>query len=159
MYPETCQMDVARLAGMHTDFRDMCTLAQTLLVFTQVAGPRPAAPTPHAIKHELWVLVNDTETSLSHLHAFVLSRGAAWRGRPFTPAEAGVVKALLEKNLSPGSVVGKIMVDRVRKHLLTFVKTGQWAPLGPHGLEPLAAELADLGTRLAHLIAYHRKVL
>ncbi|KAJ3083551.1 hypothetical protein HK102_001018 [Quaeritorhiza haematococci] len=103
-FPETFRMDFTRLATFQNDYQDITIMAALLLLFRQYAaapapsgsgsaaaanmGGGPTAEDVMRMKKILWVLLNDSETSMRHVAVAIAeeagkvrSRRAAWRVR------------------------------------------------------------------------------
>ncbi|KAJ3101179.1 hypothetical protein HDU97_001591 [Phlyctochytrium planicorne] len=121
--PETLKLDPIRLITYRNDWQDLTIMAALLIMFRQVAGAKCTPASMMAMKTNLWVLLNDAETSMYHI-VLELSRGAGEiRGKPFSQQEISMLSGMLDKTLSPDSKLYAMISARIGEHLGCWVQT------------------------------------
>ncbi|KAI9344805.1 T-complex 11, partial [Zopfochytrium polystomum] len=155
--PETLRMDCNRLLTFRNDWQDITIMATLLILFRQASGPRCTASHQSEMKATLWVLLNDTDTSLSHIVLEVARTAGTIRGKAFSDAEVSSLSGLVEKTLSPESRLYGLVWSRIGEHLRSWlVSTLDRTLLARHGLTELETEMRDLSERLGKLGEFNR---
>ncbi|KAJ3394069.1 hypothetical protein HDU84_000097 [Entophlyctis sp. JEL0112] len=113
LLPEIFSMDVARLQGYRNDLQDITILACLLMLFRQTAGPRASSDDMAAVKKKLWILLNDSDTSLAHVVAEMVRCASSVRPTPMSDAEQRVLSSLVDKTLAPESKVFELVMGRI----------------------------------------------
>ncbi|KAJ3234378.1 hypothetical protein HDU78_005872 [Chytriomyces hyalinus] len=112
--PEVLSMDVSRLSTFRNDVQDIIILSSLLMLYRQIAGPKSNVGTHmKTMKENLWVLLNDSDTSLSHIVSEMVRGAGTVRGNPISAGEAKVLDGLVEKTLAPESKVFLMVASRV----------------------------------------------
>ncbi|KAI8830334.1 T-complex protein 11-domain-containing protein [Chytriomyces cf. hyalinus JEL632] len=112
--PEVLSMDVSRLSTFRNDVQDIIILSSLLMLYRQIAGPKSnVGAHMKTMKENLWVLLNDSDTSLSHIVSEMVRGAGTVRGNPISAGEAKVLDGLVEKTLAPESKVFLMVASRV----------------------------------------------
>ncbi|KAJ3049314.1 hypothetical protein HK097_009680, partial [Rhizophlyctis rosea] len=114
-FPETLRMDTSRLIHLYNDWQDIVIMSCLLVLFRQACAGKCNASDLAKAKRDLWVLVNDPTTSMSHVSAHIVREAGEIRGRPFSEAESGVFAGIVSKTLVPESKIYGMMQERVGK--------------------------------------------
>ncbi|KAJ3402892.1 hypothetical protein HDV05_008165, partial [Chytridiales sp. JEL 0842] len=117
--PPIFQLDTTRLQTLHSDSQDLCILSTLLLLFRQLAGPKCTPPHLKTLKKILWTLLNDADTSLSHVSLEMHRRALELRGGG--NLDLKMVEGLVERSLGSGSKVYQVVVGKVFKHVEAVV--------------------------------------
>ncbi|KAL7751039.1 Protein SOSEKI 1 [Sorochytrium milnesiophthora] len=157
--PETLRFDLARLASYHNDWQDLTIMCALMMLFRQAAGPKCMTDDVHALKRGLWVLLNDSATTMKHVALQLVDTAGKVRGRPYTSAEATTMTSLVDKTLATESVLYDLLQKRIKQHLADFLSSGKLDSdaLRKHGLAELEEELKDLGDRIKLLADHNRR--
>ncbi|KAI8611792.1 T-complex 11, partial [Chytriomyces sp. MP71] len=162
--PEILGMDVPRLNTFRSDLQDIVILSCLLMLYRQIAGPK-SATNIKTMKENLWVLLNDSETSLAHVVAEMVRGAGTVRGVPVSVAEAKVMDGVVDKTLAPDSKVFGMVTGRVMDLLFGWMVTHtiramviDKAKLAKYGLVELEGEVQDLAHRLGEFARYNRTV-
>jgi hypothetical protein len=158
--PETLKMDLTRLIAFYNSWQDVTILSTILVVFKQAAGPRCQIDNIQEAKTALWILLNDTDSTMSHISVQMASMAGKIRNHTFTAAETTALNTMTEKMLAPGSKLYELMQSRVRAHLVNGV-AGQKidvALLAKHGLQAVQKEIEDLVTKMLPIAELNRAV-
>ncbi|TPX64570.1 hypothetical protein SpCBS45565_g05790 [Spizellomyces sp. 'palustris'] len=158
--PETLRMDVSRLVQYYNDWQDITIMAALLVLFRQSSGPKCTAADLRDVKRVLWVLLNDSETSMHHVTLQMCENAGKIRGSPFSQRESDMLSGLVEKTLSPESKLYEVIRVRVGTVLERFVKgeTVEKADLLKVGLAELEEEVLELGERIKRLLVHNWRV-
>ncbi|KAJ3003788.1 hypothetical protein HKX48_001557 [Thoreauomyces humboldtii] len=112
--PETLRMDVSRLVQYYNDWQDVTIMAALLVLFKQACAPKPAtAAQLDSMKRVLWVLLNDHETSMTHVTLQMCKTAGDVRGRVFSDREREMLTGLVESTLQPESRLYEVIRSRV----------------------------------------------
>ncbi|KAI9338204.1 T-complex protein 11-domain-containing protein [Obelidium mucronatum] len=107
--PELFSMDISRLQTFRNDFQDIVILASLMMVYRQLCALK-------TMKENLWVLLNDSDTSLTHI-VLEMCRGVGvvrgGGGKEVGEVERGVVLGVVEKTLVPDGKVFGMVLGRV----------------------------------------------
>ncbi|KAJ3159753.1 hypothetical protein HDU86_001405 [Geranomyces michiganensis] len=127
--PETLRMDVSRLVQYYNDWQDVTIMAALLVLFKQACAPKPCRPDQlDSIKRVLWVLLNDHETSMTHVTLQMCKTAGDIRGKPFEPKETTMLTNLVESTLQPESKLYEIIRTRVGTVVERLVLAGPSKP-------------------------------
>ncbi|KAJ3171858.1 hypothetical protein HDU87_008248 [Geranomyces variabilis] len=127
--PETLRMDVSRLVQYYNDWQDVTIMAALLVLFKQACAPKPCRPDQlDSIKRVLWVLLNDHETSMTHVTLQMCKTAGDIRGKPFEPKETTMLTNLVESTLQPESKLYEIIRTRVGTVVERLVLAGSSKP-------------------------------
>ncbi|KAJ3226248.1 hypothetical protein HDU81_007423 [Chytriomyces hyalinus] len=143
--PEVLSMDVSRLSTFRNDVQDIIILSSLLMLYRQIAGPKSNVGTHmKTMKENLWVLLNDSDTSLSHIVAEMVRGAGSVRGTPISAGEVKVLDGLVEKTLAPESRVFLMVASRVLDLLFGWlVSVLDGAGNVVHNVASAAASLAE----------------
>jgi hypothetical protein len=158
--PETLKMDLTRLITFYNSWQDITILSTILVVFKQAAGPKAMVEDIQEAKTSLWILLNDMDSTMSHISVQMASMAGKIRNHPFTAAETTALNTMTEKMLAPGSKLYELMQNRVRIHLVNGV-AGQKidiALLTKHGLQAVKTEIEELVTKMVPISELNRAV-
>ncbi|KAJ1566739.1 hypothetical protein HK405_008609 [Cladochytrium tenue] len=121
--PETLKMDANRLLTFRNDWQDITIMATLLILFRQASGPRCQPAQMTEMKSTLWVLLNDGDTSLSHIVLEMARAAGRVRGSAFAEAEVTTLGGLVERTLAPESRLYTLVSARVGEHLRAWMAT------------------------------------
>ncbi|KAJ1562376.1 hypothetical protein HK405_012848 [Cladochytrium tenue] len=119
--PETLKMDANRLLTFRNDWQDITIMATLLILFRQASGPRCQPAQMTEMKSTLWVLLNDGDTSLSHIVLEMARAAGRVRGSAFAEAEVSTLGGLVERTLAPESRLYTVVSARVGEHLRAWM--------------------------------------
>lgn len=179
--PETWRLDRSRLLSFNHDWQDITIIACLLTLYRQAIGPKHAENHTHLLemKKQLWVLLNDKETTMSHISLHLCHAASQQRQQqPMTPHETQLMTTMIDKTLSPDSKVYELMYKRIGDQLSMFLyrdqpTTTQASDSNPqtntslllnetllkkYGLLELQTELQELGERIRTLVQHNRIV-
>ena len=158
--PETLRMDKTRLITFFNDWQDITILSSILAVYKGVAGPKCTPQVLEKVKSELWVLLNDTDTTMSHITLHMGQSAGQVRGAPFSTQEQTQLATMTDKTLAPESKVYELMQKRVLLHLLSILchNSVDKVLLNKHGLLQLENELTLLGQKLTKVCQLNKAV-
>ncbi|KAH9250400.1 hypothetical protein BSLG_003888 [Batrachochytrium salamandrivorans] len=158
--PETLKMDVSRLVAFYNDWQDITILSSLLVLFRQAAGAKCTVARLEEAKNMLWVLLNDSDTTMSHISLQVAHTAGEIRGKPFTEKETEMVSSMMEKTLAPESKLYDLIQKRVGENLKVVMATGvsDKNMMAKHGLTQLDTEVVDLGIRIQKVAELNRAV-
>eukprot|EP00842_Homolaphlyctis_polyrhiza_P000053 jgi/Hompol1/1048/HPOL_001804-RA len=167
--PETLKMDTSRLIAFYNDWQDITILASLLVLFRQAAGAKCATSHLEEAKKNLWVLLNDSETTMSHISLQVAHTAGQIRGKPFADQEREMLGNMMEKTLAPESKLYDLIQKRVGENLRHVIVTGTNAGAGKaasadrgmlskHGLSQLEKEIVELGQRIIKVTELNRAI-
>ncbi|OAJ41717.1 hypothetical protein BDEG_25273 [Batrachochytrium dendrobatidis JEL423] len=157
--PETLKMDTSRMISFYNDWQDITILSSLLVIFRQAAGPKCISHMDEA-KKMLWVLLNDSDTTMSHISLQVAHTAGKIREKPFTEKETEMVSSMMEKTLAPNSKLYDLIQKRVGENLKKVIVNGVTDKdmMGKHGLAQLETEVLDLGIRIRKVMELNRAV-
>lgn len=158
--PETWTMDVQRIVTFYNSWQDITILGTIMVVFKQAAGPSCTFQELLDAKAKLWILLNDNESTMSHITVQMAESAGTLRGRKFSPQEAKNISTLTENSLSPGSKLYELVQRRVSKHMqdgILGVKLDSEL-LAKNGLATLGPEIEELTKKLVPVCVLHRAV-
>ena len=158
--PETFSLDITRLTGLHNDWQDITILVCLLVLYKQSLGAKATFNEIKSMKEQLWILLNDQETTLPHINLHLLSNAEKVRGAPFNETEKKSLAALIDKTLSPESPLYDLMQKRIGLHLFSLLQSGSVIKdlLGKHSLLELETEIENLGQKIKPFAEHNRLV-
>ncbi|KAI9004726.1 T-complex 11, partial [Gaertneriomyces semiglobifer] len=158
--PEVLRMDIARLVQYYNDWQDVTIMAALLVLFKQAAGPKCTSADLREAKRVLWVLLNDSDTSMQHVTLQMCDSAGKIRGKPFSQHENDMLSGLVESTLQPDSKLYQIIRTRVGTSLECRVRGEPFEKhdLNRMGLAELDEEVAELGERIKRLVAHNWRV-
>ncbi|KAJ3115484.1 hypothetical protein HDU96_000580 [Phlyctochytrium bullatum] len=121
LLPETLTMDAVRLVTYRNDWQDLTIMAALLILYRQAAGGKCDSAQLLAMKRNLWVLLNDAETSMQHIVLEIAKGAGTIRGRPFTSQESSLLSGMVDKTLSPESRLYSMICSRIGEHITSWV--------------------------------------
>ncbi|KAJ3015287.1 UNVERIFIED_CONTAM: hypothetical protein HDU68_012805, partial [Siphonaria sp. JEL0065] len=113
LLPELFSMDISRLQTFRNDFQDIVILASLMMVYRQLCGAKTTPSGLKTMKENLWVLLNDSDTSLTHIVLEMCRGVGVVRGKEVAEAEQKVVLGVVEKTLVPEGKVFGMLLGRV----------------------------------------------
>ncbi|KAJ1547964.1 hypothetical protein HK096_008255 [Nowakowskiella sp. JEL0078] len=128
--PETLCMDTSRLVNFYNDWQDITIMASLLIIFKQSCTMPGKTHVPDAVtlesefkeaKKTLWILLNDGDTSLSHVTLQMAAMAGRVRGVMLDAREESLLAALVDKTLSPDSKVYELVSRRVAAVLRDYL--------------------------------------
>jgi hypothetical protein len=158
--PETMKMDVTRLVGFYNSWQDITILATILIVFKQVSGPKCQPADILDAKTKLWILLNDADSTMSHITLQMSSMAGKVRGYAMKPVEVTELNGMVEKTLAPGSKLYELVQKRVGVHLergISHLKVDNEL-MGKHGLVALVVEINELVEKMSPVADINRGV-
>ncbi|KAI8927976.1 T-complex 11, partial [Entophlyctis helioformis] len=158
--PETLRMDTSRLISFYNDWQDITILSSLLVLFRQAAGPRCTNEHLREAKSSLWVLLNDSDTTMSHITLQVAHISGGIRGKPFADNERDMLSNMMEKTLAPDSKLYDLIQKRVGENLKQVVVKGAVDKdmLSKHGMAQLEKEVSELGMRIRKVGELNRAI-
>ncbi|TPX44107.1 hypothetical protein SeMB42_g04437 [Synchytrium endobioticum] len=146
--------------SFYNDWQDITIMGALLILFKQAAGPKCTLADISNIKQQLWVLLNDAETSMQHVSLQMISGAGGVRGTALSDDESSLVCAMVDKTLSPKSTLYELLQKRVGLHLLCYLNSGKVDSdsVGKHGLKELEEDIHDLGVRIGKVAEFNRVV-
>ena len=163
--PESFLMDLNRILQYHNDWQDITIMACLLVVFRQAVGPKYDHQAAVSIKKSLWVLLNDDETTMSHITLHIADVAGKLKGTPLSQHDQNVIFNLIDKTLSPESKLYELMRTRISLQMKSFLQhrklreNEDLIKAGLYDIEEEIRELAQkLGTVFEHNLAVHRKI-
>lgn len=160
--PETLRMDLPRLIQHYNDWQDSTIMASLLVLYRQTTGPKCKPSDMMDMKHVLWVLLNDGETSMQHVILQMCESAGKVRGKPFEEREKKMVGGLVESTLQPGSQLYEVIRARVGKVLKNILNGEPNAlsdlELTKVGLLEMKEQIKTLSDRISLLCTHNYKV-
>ncbi|TPX32911.1 hypothetical protein SmJEL517_g04081 [Synchytrium microbalum] len=158
--PETLILDASRLVTFYNDWQDIIIMGALLILFRQAAGSKCSASDLASIKQQLWVLLNDAETSMSHVSLQMISAAGKIRSAPLSETESSLLSGMVDKTLSPKSPLYEMLQKRLGGHLEQYLSSGRLDSdaISRHGLRELEDEVVDLAERIRKLADFNRSV-
>jgi hypothetical protein len=153
--PETYRMDKVRIIGMFNDWQDITIIACILLIFKGVAGPKCTFVELARIKEQLWTLLNDVDTTMSHITLQMAADAGKLRGNALTSKEIIALESLVDKTLSSDSPVFNLIQTRIKTHM--YLPTNRDL-LRKHGLEHCETEINSLSIKIKKLSKSNKDV-
>jgi len=156
--PETLHMDGSRLISFYNDAQDITILCSLLILFRQVAGSHHTVQDLMDMKQILWILLNDAETSMSHIAIQLATTGGKIRRKMFAGKEMELLDGLVNRTLASDNQLYSMIRQRIYGHLRDYLDTGEFNPttISKHGLSELQEELTNLSKRIK-MLADHNK--
>ena len=158
--PETLHLDATRLVTFYNDWQDITIMGALLILFKQAAGVRCSSVDLSNIKQQLWVLLNDSETSLQHVSLQMVSAAGKVRGRPFSNEESALLCGMVDRTLAPKAALYELLQKRVGWHLLDYLNNSKLDgdSMTKHGLQELEEEVSDLARRIQKVMEFNKVV-
>ncbi|KAJ3132745.1 hypothetical protein HK100_005012 [Physocladia obscura] len=111
--PEILALDIPRFQAFRNDLQDITILGCLLMLYRQASGPRTTAANMKLVKENLWVLLNDSDTSIGHVVAEMVRAAGLVRGKELSESERKVLDGMVDKTLAPESKVFAMVMSRV----------------------------------------------
>jgi hypothetical protein len=160
--PETLNMDIPRLVAHFNSWQDITILGTILIVFKQAAGPKIQTHDLEEAKTSLWVLLNDSESTMAHVAVQMAHQAGKIRGRAMTALETTNLQTMTEKTLAPGSKLYELIQSRIgsqlQKSLLTTPQAIDTAALEKWGVAAIQDDMVQLTEKLKTLGHFNRAV-
>ena len=158
--PETWGMDIPRIVTFYNSWQDITILGTIMVVFKQAAGPSCTFQELMDAKTKLWVLLNDNESTMSHITAQMAETAGTLRRKKFTTQEIKNISTLTENSLLPGSKLYELIQKRVSRHIQDGILGIKPDPelLAKNGLQTLSSEIDELTKKLVPVCNLHRAV-
>ncbi|KAI8896803.1 T-complex 11, partial [Globomyces pollinis-pini] len=158
--PETLKMDLSRLVSFFNSWQDITILSSILVVYKQAAGPKCTLEDLISTKKLLWVLLNDSESTMSHITLQMGQLAGKVRERPFTKEEVTGLHAVTEKTLAPDSKLYELLQKRVGLHLQNGISNLKMdmEMLGKHGLLPVQSEIEELIKKMVQVTDLNKAI-
>lgn len=153
-------MDLTRLISFYNGWQDITILSTILVVFKQAAGPKCLQDNMDEAKTALWILLNDADSTMSHISIQMASMAGKIRKHTFTAQETNDLNTMTEKMLAPGSKLYELMQKRVGIHLEAGVGGQKMdvALLAKHGLQSVQKEIEELIAKMVPVAELNRAV-
>jgi T-complex protein 11 len=158
--PETFKMDTSRLVSFYNSWQDITILATILIIFRQISGPKCQLDNILEAKKGLWILLNDSDSTMSHITIQMASLASKIRGFAMTVKEISELEVMVEKTLAPGSKLYELVQKRVGCHLengISHLKI-DLDLLTKHGLTSLKTEIEELIVKIVPVADMNRAV-
>jgi hypothetical protein len=158
--PETWKMDTTRLVTFYNSWQDITILATILIVFRQISGPKCQNDNVLEAKKGLWILLNDSDSTMSHITLQMASLASKIRGFAMSVKETSDLNTMVEKTLAPGSKLYELVQKRVGVHLENGLHHRKVDAdlLIKHGLTALRDEIEDLIAKIVPVADMNRAV-
>ena len=153
--PETFYLDTDRITSFFNDWQDVTVMGCLLVVFKQFGGRNVAE-----VKKGLWVLLNDSGTSFSHISLYL---SQAIGGGMSEEAMGGLTKMVV-KTLGGDAVthgrVYEVVQNRVGNVLLGLLSDGKVEDdvLRRFGLVEFKKEIVELANNIKEMVDFNLKV-
>lgn len=121
-------MDSTRLTTFHNDYQDISIMCSLLLLFRQSSGPKATPDHIIQLKKQLWILLNDSETTMENVVLAITQKAGEIRAKPFGAAETKMVGNLVDKTLSFDSPLFEVIMKRVGEVLKLYLADGGTPP-------------------------------
>lgn len=160
IFPETLKMDLSKMVSFFNTWQDITILATIMIVFKQAAGPKCSNQDLIDAKSSIWILLNDSDSTMSHITLQMTHLAGKIRGKPMTPEECTGLGTVTEKTLASGSKLYDLVQNRVGMHLQQGI-TNQpidMELLTKHGLVILKTEIEDLIKKIVPVCELNRAV-
>lgn len=153
-------MDMTHMVNFYNSWQDATILATILIVFKQVSGPKCQQADIMTAKEGLWILLNDSESTMTHITLQMSSMAAKIRGFAMTQKEITDLNVMTEKTLAPGSKLYELVQRRVGVHLEAGISRSKIDVdlLGKHGLTALTQEIEELIEKIVPVAELNRAV-
>lgn len=158
--PETFKMDTTRLVTFYNSWQDITILGTILIVFRQISGPKCHNDDIINAKKGLWILLNDSDSTMSHITLQMASLASKLRGFPMSVKETSDLNVMVEKTLAPGSKLYELVQKRVGMHIENGLHHRKIDAdlLTKHGLTTLREEIEDLISKIVPVADMNRAV-
>lgn len=156
--PETLSLDKSRLVSYYNDWQDITILACILVIFKGCAGPKCTPMNLIEIKDNIWVLLNDNETTMDHITLQLQHEAGKVRGADLSATERKSLSNLVDTSLAPDSPLYKLIQSRVRIHLLTVASGNVPSGLEKHGLGHVEEKIQLLGGHVKHVLEMNLQI-
>lgn len=158
--PETLQMDVSRLIAHFNSWQDVTILSSILVVFKQAAGPKCTNADLMEAKNSLWVLLNDSESTMSHITLQMAHLAGKIRGKSMSPEEITSINTITEKTLAPDSKLYELIQKRVGIHVQSGLNNEPINKdvLNKHALVCVEKEIEELIKKLQTIAVLNKAV-
>ncbi|KAJ3268654.1 hypothetical protein HDV01_002508 [Terramyces sp. JEL0728] len=158
--PETLQMDVGRLIAHFNSWQDITILSSILVVFKQAAGPKCTNSDLIEAKTSLWVLLNDSESTMSHITLQMAHLAGKIRGKAMSPEEITAINSMTEKTLAPESKLYELIQKRVGIHVQNGLNNEPINKdlLNKHALVCVEKEIEELIKKLQTIAVLNKAV-
>jgi hypothetical protein len=157
--PETLRLDQGRLVSFHNDWQDITIMACLMMIYKQVVGTNVSDTHMKEIKKQLWTLLNEADTTMTHITLHLMSCASKFRGRNLTEAETAMLHSLVDKTLGPNNQVYELIRKRVGSQLVRFLKSREITTteeLKRVALAEMEEELTDLSKKLRVLVDHNK---
>jgi hypothetical protein len=144
--PETLKMDSTRVVSFFNSWQDITILATIMIVFRQAAGPKCSIPELEQVKKDLWILLNDNESTMEHITIQMAHSAGKIRGKPLSSQETTGMSTVTDNALAPGSKLYELIQKRVGIHLQQGLSklALRKVDLEKHGLTQVVTEIEEL---------------
>ncbi|KAI8912651.1 T-complex 11, partial [Gorgonomyces haynaldii] len=158
--PESMRLDKNRLISYYNDWQDITIQGCIMVIFRGAAGPRCIPSDMEKAKQDLWVLLNDSDTTMEHIALQMSKQAGEIRGKAFSAPEIKNLETLLDKTLAPDSKVFEMIQKRAMVHLALYIQTQKMnlPLLQKHGLTQMENEIQELGSKLAKVSRLNKAV-
>jgi hypothetical protein len=159
--PETFRLDTSRITAFQNDWQDTTIMACLLMTYRQLIGKHSSAQIVTEMKKNLWILLNDASTTLSHISLYLCQKAGEIRGKAMNDQEMKIADGLVTKTLSPDSALYALMKKKIGEQILDYLKTKKLAQqdiLAKKGLLELSDEISELAERVRVLVEHNKLV-
>jgi hypothetical protein len=159
--PETFKLDMNRLLNFHNDWQDICIMSILIMLYRQFNGGKADFQQATEMKQQLWVLLNDQDTTMRHIALHIASSCGKNRDKPFTDQEVTMVHNMIDKNLQTDAKVFELFYKRIGEQLMEFLKRKTFKErevLAQQGLLEVEPELLELAERMRAVLDHNKAV-
>ena len=156
--PETFLFDINRINTFHNDYQDIAIMNTLLVLFKQFTGPKCTSTHLQQLKKVLWLLLNDSQTTMENVTCQMINDATTVRNFPLTPNEKNLLIKLVDSTLSIDSQVYLVIQSKTADSLLHHLINNSFnIPLLKSTLLiELEPELLDLATKLKKLVVHNQ---
>ena len=149
-----------RIVTYYNSWQDISILGTIMVVFKQAAGPDTLPADLLEAKTKLWLLLNDNESTMSHITVQMAEMAGTLRRRKFTNQEITNIHTMTENALSPGSKLYELIQKRIAKHIQDGIMGIKLNPDSLHkdGISTLQKDIEDLTKLVVPVCSLHRAV-
>ena len=156
--PETFKFDKTRICSLHNDWQDISIMNTLLVLFKQFAGLKCTSLHLQSIKKVLWLLLNDTQTTMENIVSQIIHDAGKVRNFPLNEKEKNMLAQLVDSTLNIDSNVYLVIQRKTAENMLHFLVHNRFeeSNLKATLLIELKSELTDLGHKIKKLITYNQ---
>jgi predicted small metal-binding protein len=160
IFPETLKMDQNRVVAFFNSWQDVTILATIMIVFKQSAGPKCSIVELEQAKKDIWILLNDSESTMEHVTIQMAHGAGKIRGKPLTANEITGIDTVTNNALAPGSKIYDLVQKRIGLHLENALSKQpiNKTELEKHGLTIIQEEIENMVKKFVPVSDLNRAV-